>query len=219
MASQHEPRRIDVPLDTSGEIELPGDLARLADQLRSDAARIAERAVPQAAAAPLWAQHRKQRQASWRRAAVVFLGGMAVSAAALLAATQVEWRPADAPPAVSPTQRDHVLGTDTTGSSADTALAAHSNPPGAEVSVHELARASARDVFLSADSPAGANGALAVELATPDEKIRMLEDAVERYRSAVAYQQEQLLEAQQRLAAAEREIRQLRAQLSSAAPD
>jgi hypothetical protein len=71
MATRLPPAADEAPLDESGELRLSPELRQLADQLRGEAARLAERTVPQASAGKLLGiiAQRQWGQASGSRAA------------------------------------------------------------------------------------------------------------------------------------------------------
>lgn len=216
--SEREPFS-DPPLNESGELELSDDLSALADCLRGDAARLADVGNPRAAL-PVLCQRATRLERSRTSGIAGILATTVLGCLALWglwhssAATR---RAAPFAPATSSAAAAREVPAVTDDAPlAERGLAA--NEQEARMTPGETGEGPS--VFLSAaDSAIGQNAAAGLlDFATSEEKVQLLEEAVERYRSAVQYQQDQLINAQRQLREAEAEIRALRDQLERVMP-
>jgi hypothetical protein len=201
------------PLALDGRLELPDELEALADQLRREAVSIADASLPQAPQARLL-MHACQdacnadsppdsRRGRWWLA-------VAVSATILLAALPFVVQKKGATP-LRP---------------ADSQFSRKPPPPTAsapQVVAGQPSEAVDRDVFLSYSSgiqdeqlKAALDAAGAV---TDAERIEILERALERYRSAIDYQQEQIRRIQDDLRQVREENARLRQRLEDDSQD
>jgi hypothetical protein len=184
----------DPPLNASGELQLPPELVTVADRLRREAVSVAESSVPQAAAAPLL-RHAAQgdQRTTWR---AIAMGVAIFTVCASFAAITLILRHAAELRQPLPYRSAPMLA-----------------QPSATDATTSLLPQVTRDVFLSADSATQSTYselelAAAADSLTPEQRIELLERALDSYRHALTAQQERLLQLQEELRLANEKLQQ-----------